>query len=189
MQKTLPRLSNGFALMGGLWLALASPNLHASDVTKPADAEVKAASSADESSEVAMNAAEKAFAERMKGAALVGQFTIDGRDVPARPERYEIDSVRKISAENDWIVTARIKYGDYDVKVPVALKILWAGDTPVMSLTDLTIPLMGTFTARVMFHGDRYVGTWQHGKVGGHMFGKVEAAQLDTPESRDGKNG
>ena len=39
------------------------------------------------------------------------------------------------------------------------------------------VPTLGTFTARVLFYGDRYVGTWQHGKVGGHMFGKIEPAK------------
>ena len=28
--------------------------------------------------------------------------------------------------------------------------------------------------ARVFFYGDRYAGTWQHGKVGGHMWGRIE---------------
>ena len=43
-----------------------------------------------------------------------------------------------------------------------------------ISLTDLAVPTLGTFTARVIFHGDRYAGTWQHGNVGGHMFGRIE---------------
>ena len=46
-----------------------------------------------------------------------------------------------------------------------------------MSLTNLTIPVLGTFTARVMFYGNRYAGTWQHGKVGGHMWGTIERAK------------
>ncbi len=35
---------------------------------------------------------------------------------------------------------------------------------------------MGTFTSRVMVYGDRYAGTWQHDKVGGHMWGHIEHA-------------
>ena len=31
-----------------------------------------------------------------------------------------------------------------------------------------------TFDSRVLFHGNRYVGTWQHGEVGGHMWGMIE---------------
>ena len=26
----------------------------------------------------------------------------------------------------------------------------------------------------VLFYENRYAGTWQHGKVGGHMFGRIE---------------
>jgi hypothetical protein len=52
----------------------------------------------------------------------------------------------------------------------------FAGDTPMISMTDLAIPTLGTFTARVFFHSDRYSGTWQHGEYGGHMFGKIEKA-------------
>ena len=35
-------------------------------------------------------------------------------------------------------------------------------DTPIILMTDATIPGMGTFTARVFFHGDLYAGTWEH---------------------------
>ena len=47
-------------------------------------------------------------------------------------------------------------------------------DTPMISMTDVAIPSMGTFTVRLVFYGDRYAGTWQHGQVGGHMFGRIE---------------
>ncbi|HUG93058.1 MAG TPA: hypothetical protein VML55_19615 [Planctomycetaceae bacterium] len=118
------------------------------------------------------------FAEKLTGAALVGNFTVDGQagDKPPKSERYEISRARKVEGDT-WEITARIKYGETDLQVPIQLDVLWAGDTPVMSLTDLRIPLMeGSFTARVLFYGDRYVGTWQHGKAGGHMFGHVERA-------------
>ncbi|MEO1998251.1 MAG: hypothetical protein ABGZ17_23655 [Planctomycetaceae bacterium] len=125
-----------------------------------------------------LSALEKKFAAQLTGGALVGRFTVDGRDPSAaREERYEIASATKLR-DDYWVILARVKYGQHDLKVPVTLKVLWAGDTPVMSLTDLAIPLLGTFTARVMFYGDRYVGTWQHGKVGGHMFGTVEASAV-----------
>jgi hypothetical protein len=140
------------------------------------------ASAADEESAQKGNAEqaalEKAFAEKLTGSALIGTFSIDGdNDKPPRAERYELDSVVKLNGRADyWIFIARIKYGQNDVKVPITLKVLWAGDTPIITLTNLTIPGLGTFTARVMFYGDRYAGTWQHGKVGGHMWGSIEKA-------------
>jgi hypothetical protein len=57
----------------------------------------------------------------------------------------------------------------------------WVGDTPMIMLTDFTIPAMGTFTVRLFFYGDRYAGTWQHGRVGGQMFGRIERSATDKP--------
>jgi hypothetical protein len=118
---------------------------------------------------------EKEFSEKLTGAALVGAFTVDGQtsDKPPHTERYELESVTKATGDL-WIFVARMKHGGGEVKIPLTIKVLWAGDTPMISLTDFEIPAMGTFTARVFFYGDRYAGTWQHGPVGGHMFGKIE---------------
>ena len=52
----------------------------------------------------------------------------------------------------------------------------------MIQVTDLKIPLVGEgFTARVLFYGDRYAGTWQHGKIGGHMWGTIESAMSAEP--------
>ena len=119
-------------------------------------------------------AREKAFASKLTGATLAGFFSLDGKDsVPNKPDRYQIVSAKKLNGD-DWVITSKMKIGDNEVDIPIVIKVYWADDTPVMSLTDLTIPGMGTFTSRVMFHGDRYVGTWQHGEMGGHMWGVVE---------------
>jgi hypothetical protein len=75
---------------------------------------------------------------------------------------------------NDWRFNARIQYGRVDTTLPLVLRVEWAGDTPVLTMTDVTIPNMGTFTVRILFYRDRYAGTWQHGQVGGHMFGRIE---------------
>lgn len=124
---------------------------------------------------------EKAFIERLTGAVLVGTFSVDGKP-GAKPERYEIDSLKKLKGD-DWTVTARIKYGEHDLKVPMVVQVYWAGDTPMLSLTNLTIPGLGTFTSRVMFHEHRYAGTWQHGEVGGHLWGLVQKA-ADKPDDQ-----
>ncbi len=124
--------------------------------------------------------AEKTFAERMENTVLVGFFTLDSEQQgqPGKPERYEIRKVTKASG-NTWIFQSRIKYGNVDVVLPIPVPIQWAGDTPVVSMTDFTIPTMGVFTCRVMFYKDRYAGTWQHGDKGGHMWGKIEKAKLN----------
>jgi hypothetical protein len=124
---------------------------------------------------------EREFSEQMHEAALVGRFTVAGReDQPARPDRYDIASVEKVG-DDRWRFNTRVRYGDTDVTLPVTVTMVWAGDTPMVTLTDLTIPSMGTFTARVFFYGDRYAGTWQHGAVGGHMFGTIEQGGAEQP--------
>lgn len=133
----------------------------------------------------------QAFSKKLSGAALVGEFSVSGRETerPPSPERYELDSVTPLE-DDDWMIVARIKYAKYDVKVPLRLKVYWADDTPVISLTDFSILGLGTFTARVMFYGDRYVGTWQHGAVGGHMWGHIEPKPAsEKPESPAPFNG
>jgi hypothetical protein len=119
---------------------------------------------------------EEEFSRSMANAVLVGSFTIDGKqdDEPLKAERYEIESVTKAS-DNLWIFTARVKYGQLDTKLPITVPMEWAGDTPVVTLTNASLPGLGDgFSARVLFYEDRYAGTWQHGPVGGHMFGKIE---------------
>lgn len=132
-------------------------------------------------------ALETRLAETLTGATLVGTFSVDGRE-GAKPERYEIASARKLEGDN-WVVTARIKYGTNDVSVPLVVKMLWAADTPILTIDDLTIPGLGTFTSRVMFHGDRYAGTWQHGDHGGHLWGKIQKAEKasEKPAEKDEK--
>ena len=116
---------------------------------------------------------ERQFAARMKNIALVGMFTIDGKERPARPDRYDISSVEKVG-EDRWRFNARMRHGNIDVTLPVAVTMRFVDDTPMILLTDLAIPALGTFTARVFFYGDRYAGTWQHGAIGGHMYGHIE---------------
>ena len=117
---------------------------------------------------------EQQFVQRMYGAALIGRFTVSGRDEQsARPDRYDISSVEKVG-DALWRFNARLQYGSVDVTLPITVTMRWAGDTPMITLTDVAIPSMGTFTARVFFYGDRYAGTWQHGNLGGHMFGRIE---------------
>jgi len=132
---------------------------------------------------------EKAFSEKLSGATLVGSFTVQGKNdgKPPKPERYELGAVKKVK-DNYWLFVHKIKYADKDYKVPVplTLPVYWADDTPVISLTNLKIPGMkGSFTARVLFYGDRYVGTWQHDDVGGHMFGTIEPAKKKTGDEKN----
>ena len=130
---------------------------------------------------------ETEFSKKMTNATLVGAFTVDGKNAgkPPKAERYELGTVKKIKGDT-WLFTVKMKYRKKNVTIPIPLTLKWAGDTPVITMTNFRIPVMGTFTARVLFYGNRYVGTWQHGKVGGHMFGKIEPAKKPAKKPAKG---
>ena len=120
---------------------------------------------------------EKQFSETMSGATLVGTFTIDGLNdgKPLKEDRYTLGKVFKLK-NGLWQIEARIQYGEHDVKVPLALTVKWAGDTPLIMVTDMPIPGLGSYTARVMFFRGQYAGTWSGRDHGGQMFGKIVKA-------------
>ena len=115
---------------------------------------------------------ERQFAERMQNVQMIGSFTIAGRENQApREDHYNIASVEKVG-DDQWRWNATI--GENGVTLPIVVTMKFVDDTPVITITDFSIPAMGTFTARVFFYGDRYAGTWEHaGRGGGHMFGRI----------------
>ena len=116
----------------------------------------------------------KRFESMLKGVKFVGRFTVLGKDDgPLPKEEYTIHSVKKVEGDK-WQFNTRVKYGRIDLPVSMKLPVKWAGDTAVISLTDLKIPVLGTFSARVVIYNKKYAGTWAHGQVGGHLFGTIE---------------
>ena len=99
--------------------------------------------------------------------------------VPIRPlmiggeEKYVIDGVSKLAGDT-WLLRTRFECcGKREIPVPLPVTIKWAGDTLVITLTDLSIPGMGSYTARVILYRDQYAGTWSGQKGGGQVFGKI----------------
>jgi hypothetical protein len=116
---------------------------------------------------------EKEFQDMLSGATLVGRFTSSSSD-RVHEDRYTVNSVTKLGG-GLWTVNARIQYGQNDYTVPVPVRVVWAGDTPMITMTDVGLPGKGSFTARVLFYRGQYAGTWSNEKgVGGQMFGKLE---------------
>jgi len=116
---------------------------------------------------------DRKFAETMSGATLVGHFTTHGNDQKPHEDRYTIVSAKKLAGDL-WVITAKIQYRGAAVPIPLVVPVKWAGDTPVISVTDMTIPGMGSYTARVMIFKDQYSGMWDAGDHGGLMSGKIE---------------
>lgn len=109
-------------------------------------------------------------------ATLVGHFTVTGKEGERlTDERYELGEVRHLG-DNQWLIQARIRYGEHDVTLPLTLPIRWAGDTPMICVDEVAFPGLGTYTARVMIYRNHYAGFWTGGDHGGHLFGVIERA-------------
>jgi hypothetical protein len=121
-----------------------------------------------------LNAAEKQFQEALNNVTLVGYFT-HGDGAELQDDKYVIERVTKVK-EDTWKFEARIQYNKKDFKVAMPLPVKFAGDTPVISLTNFAVPGFGSFTARVVMYKGAYAGTWGSAGANGHggkLFGKI----------------
>lgn len=115
---------------------------------------------------------DKKFEEMMKGVTLVGRSSRQNSDKISGEEKYLIERVSKVGSDT-WLFRSRMQIGGGDVPLPIPVTIKWAGDTPVITLTDMSIPGVGTYTARVLLYRDQYAGTWSGKNGGGQMFGRI----------------
>ncbi len=159
-----------FGMLNGQELAPAKPNA-------PGAPASSGAASAKPDNPASKEPRFQALEKMLTNVALIGMFTVDRKKMnDLSEERYEIKSIQKLAVDDDlWALQARIKYGEHDVTVPIVTTIKWADQTPVITMDRLIIPGLGTFSARVVFHDDKYAGTWTHDKNGGHLFGRIEA--------------
>lgn len=137
---------------------------------------------------------ERQFREMLTGAVFEGTWQMTGEEglkgrAPlgeAKPDKYTISSATKLFGDR-WLVTARVEYGDKDVTVPVPVRVVWAEDTPIITLNEINMPMLGKYSARVMVYRNFYCGTWFGDCYGGIMSGRIfhpdnKAAEVQ-PES------
>jgi hypothetical protein len=135
---------------------------------------------------------EEEFKNTLTGATLVGtwQMTSSGEAggkgelSPPRTDRYTIERATKLTDEI-WVITARIQFADQDVRIPVPVRIVWAEDTPMITLSDFPVPMLGTYSCRVIFHHGYYSGIWYSTtkKYGGVMSGQI-VKDVEKPQDQ-----
>lgn len=171
----------GAKLIGLLLLGAIAAPLRADDAVKDA---------ADKTSQSELSKKEKLyqrFEEKMSGVRLRGRFTVLGKTDKPSEEEYIIKKVERVPDTKDlWAFTASMEYNNKKRSFVVPIPVKWTDDTPVISMSNLALPGLGTFSCRVLIYNGKYAGTWKHGKVGGHMFGVVEPfdAQEDEKEKK-----
>ena len=102
---------------------------------------------------------------------LEGQSTRDGKP-GVSDDKYDIEKVEKAAGDN-WTFYIKVTMQGREMTLPLPIEVKWAGDTPVITLTDKSLPGMGTYTARVVVYKGHYAGTWGGGNGGGKVFGRI----------------
>ncbi len=125
-----------------------------------------------------------ALEKTLSHATLAGRFTITGQkgEGPAE-DRYDLGEVKHLG-NDQWSIPVRIRYAEHDLQIPITVPIRWADDTPVISVDDLAIPGLGSFTARVMIYRDHYAGFWTGHDHGGHLYGMVQHGKKDAGSNK-----
>lgn len=121
---------------------------------------------------------EAKLSKMLSGATLEGSYTLSGPGADGAKlsrEKYTMGEVKKLAGDV-WQFPTRIQYGNHDVTLPIMLPIRWAGDTPLVVVDEVTLPGLGTFSARVLFFDGHYAGYWKHGDHSGNLFGEIRAA-------------
>ncbi|HXB72199.1 MAG TPA: hypothetical protein VNY05_28435 [Candidatus Acidoferrales bacterium] len=119
----------------------------------------------------ALTSAEKQFQESMTNVTLTGFFTV-GDEPATHEDSYLIERVTKVK-DDLWSFDARISYNKREFKATVEVPVKWAGETPVLTLSNYLIKGQGVFSARILIYNAMYAGTWGAQDHGGKMFGKI----------------
>ena len=131
----------------------------------------------------ALNQLEKDFQDSLTAVVLEGQSTRDGKEGTS-PDRYNIEKIVK-SGDDAWTFFIKVNMQGQEMTLPLPLDVKWAGDTPVITLTDKSLPGMGTYTARVVVYRGEYAGTWSGRNAGGKVFGKLTKSEAKPAASGD----
>jgi hypothetical protein len=124
---------------------------------------------------------EKKFKEQLTDCVFDGHWCMvqDGKLSEEKSDRYNITSATK-SGQDVWIIYAKMEFRGKEMSVPVPVQVKWAGDTPVITLDKVSIPGMGTYTARVLVYEKTYAGTWSAGDHGGMLHGLIKKKETKT---------
>jgi len=106
-----------------------------------------------------MTPVEQEFQKSLDHVIFEGVYTADDTG-EVHKDKYTIDGVTKVK-DDLWKVTARIQYNGKDVKFAMNVPLKWAGDTPMIHMTNFGVAMMGSFTVRLLIYKDEYAGTWR----------------------------
>ncbi len=119
----------------------------------------------------------------LEGMKMEGKFNVFGPNGMSAPQQDLYMVSKLLRGEGDtWLFEYAMSFNQSQKMVPIPVDVLWAGETPVLTITNQPIEgLTGSFTVRLLIFDGKYAGTWQHGPVGGHMWGVLVKEAASEP--------
>ncbi len=106
-------------------------------------------------------ALEASFIAMLKNATLEGTWVpiSGGQTGEQKVDRYRVVRAEKVDGDQ-WHIVSKIKHQGQEIEYPIPVTIKWAGDTAVLILDEVATGGGNSYSARVLFHNDRYAGSW-----------------------------
>ena len=102
-----------------------------------------------------------------------------------KEDKYEIVSATKVK-DDQWLISARMKYGKNEMVVPIPVQVKWSGETPVIIVNNLSMGGGRSYSARVLFYDGTYSGSWNSSAgYGGVLYGTVDHAAPAKTDSKE----
>ena len=94
-----------------------------------------------------------------------------------------IEDVRHCGGHH-WEFDVLMTAGGNGQQLVVHGDVRWAGSVPVITFSDLEVPLLGRVDAQLMIHNGRFSGTWRHGRLQGYAFGRLQHKESPAHQRR-----
>ena len=97
----------------------------------------------------------------LKNATLEGSWVPiqGGKPGEQKVDRYQVVRAEKVEGEQ-WHIVSKMRHQGQEIEFPIPVTVIWAGDTAVMILDEVATAGGKSYSARVLFHNDRYAGSW-----------------------------
>src|SRR5262249_49054530 len=116
----------------------------------------------------------------------------NGKLGPEKQEdKYEIVSAGKVK-DDQWVISAKMRYGKNEMTIPVPVQVKWSGETPMIVVNNLNMGPNRNYSARVLFFDGTYSGSWNSSSgYGGVLYGTVDhgdaSPKAETPKKPEQK--
>ena len=106
--------------------------------------------------------------------------TKNGKMSEEYQDTYSIQSATRKGKEQ-WTINVLVEVLGRNVAVPIPVRLSWAGETPVVTLEKVSVPGLGSYSARVLLYENTYAGVWSANGRAGMLHGTIQKPAATRP--------